>query len=97
QLVRPSAFTIHETRTENFAINNTKNLINNTINNIVDNDDIISIADSVSPDIDTLDENDIDSSVDQLHNKLPSSLANSSPRLSTAVKINASHKQQSRK
>ncbi|CAI2174000.1 571_t:CDS:1 [Funneliformis geosporum] len=93
QLAHSSAFTIHETGTENFAVNNTKYLINNTINNIVDNDDIISIANSISPDMDTLDEDDIDSSVNQIHNKLPSSLANFSPRPSTAVKINAFHKQ----
>ncbi|CAI2199278.1 2143_t:CDS:2, partial [Funneliformis geosporum] len=38
----------------------------------------------------------MDSSGDQLHKKLPSSLANSSPRPLTAVKTNASYKQQSR-
>src|SRR5215216_5012997 len=101
QLARSSAFTIHETGTEDFSVNNTINLINNTINNIIDNDDIISIADSISLDMDTLDEDDMDSSGDKFHNKLPlpetSSLANSSPRPSTAAKTNASHKQQSRK
>ncbi|CAI2194781.1 15042_t:CDS:1, partial [Funneliformis geosporum] len=73
QLAHSSTFTIHETGTKDFAVNNIKNLINNTINNIVDNDNIISIADFVSHDMDTLDEDDTDSSVNKFHNKLPSS------------------------
>ncbi|CAI2188924.1 9203_t:CDS:1, partial [Funneliformis geosporum] len=84
---------MHETGRKDFAINDTKILIINTINNIVNNDDIISIADSVSPDMDILNENDMKFSVDKFHNKLLSSeissLANSLLRPSNAMKINA--------
>src|SRR5215216_6355774 len=52
QIARTSTFSMHETGTNDFATNVTKDLINNTINNILKNDDIISIADTSSPEMD---------------------------------------------
>ena len=87
--------TIHKTGSIDFAIDDTKNLINNTIINIIDNNDIISIADSKIPDIDTLDDEDMDFSTDNFYKGLPSttasSLTNTLPKPPTVVINNASN------
>jgi hypothetical protein len=86
QIARISTLTIYETRTSDFATNVTKDIINNTINNISENDDIISIADTTSPEMDILEEDDMDSSSINIYKGLPHL-----PTVSTNNAINSSN------
>ena len=66
QIARASTLTIHEVGNIDYATKETDDLLNNAINNLIENEDIISITDNDTPEMDTLDEEEMDSSTNHI-------------------------------